>query len=225
MTDDKHKNNDEDYTLVWRTPSPQKREAEVMENIANIVNENEIKRKSFSRRQYKKKETLRKRRRKDRAVGAVAGSLATLMLIGGVKLGINLKEKYDFHSDLKKAKAELCEELTTKLANEGLDIDTLKIEDIPTDDISEEELYTYYCLLGYEDCNEIAKRIGPLPNDPDQTSGYVNGLINVYSRLGYFSEEGKPSTFVWENHMDSSIVEDYRNGTLTLEEGRSKNAR
>ena len=125
---DEHKNNDEDYTLVWRTPSTQKREDEVMVNIANIVNENEMKRKSFNRRQYKKKEIQRKRRRKDHAVGAVAGALATLMLIGGIKLGINLKEKYDFHSDLKKAKAELCEELTTKLTNEGLDIDTLKIE-------------------------------------------------------------------------------------------------
>lgn len=139
-------------------------------------------------------------------VGAAALviALATTGVVSGIKYAPEIIDKITYPSYVKTVSREESMEAGMMLSEAGLNV-------VPQDDngnwfnnydklenVTEDDIYGFYCYFGKEETEGVIKRLG------------YTGWDNFLSMNGYYDESGNPSIEVWLNYAEAKNVAEYK---------------
>lgn len=130
--------------------------------------------------------------------------LAGTAIVSGIKYAPEIIDKLTYHAYVTTVSREESIEAGTMLSEAGLNV-------VPQDDygnwfnnydklenVTEDDLYGFYCYFGKAETENVVKRLG-----------YSN-WDNFLSMNGYFDENGTPSIEVWLNYQEKAKVDEYK---------------
>ena len=174
------------------------------------------------------KTPVKKKKRGKVTKSFFCGSLATLLIIGGCKIGAEISGRISYFGDLHGAKEIVTKEAKEKLIKEGLAITAADDEFVVLENSasdyqsleldSPEEVYPYFLVLP---TSEFGKLITATTYEDGKY--YYTGTEQFLTVNGYFNPEtGEPSTAVYEDYMNAELVSAFRNEDMIAFEANSE---
>ena len=130
--------------------------------------------------------------------------LAATGVVSGIKYAPEIANKITYPFYVNAVEREESMEAQDMLVDAGLNV-------VPQDDngnwfnnydklenVTEDDIYGFYCYFGKEETEGVIKRLG------------YTGWDNFLSMNGYYDESGNPSIEVWLNYAEAKNVAEYK---------------